>query len=74
MKKEIIAKLHSEFEQIVQVNTDTGAECLLEIFNLCLVIYVGKILKRLLKDQKPPELILDFERKTIFVISRKWFN
>jgi DNA-damage-inducible protein D len=27
MKKEIIAKLHSEFEQIVQVNTDTGAEC-----------------------------------------------
>ena len=27
MKKEIIAKLHSEFEEIVQVNTDTGAEC-----------------------------------------------
>ncbi len=27
MKKEIIAKLHSEFEQIVQVNNDTGAEC-----------------------------------------------
>jgi DNA-damage-inducible protein D len=27
MKKEIIAKLHLEFEQIVQVNTETGAEC-----------------------------------------------
>ena len=27
MEKEIIAKLHSEFEEIVQVNTDTGAEC-----------------------------------------------
>ena len=27
MKKEIIAKLHSEFEEIVQVNSDTGAEC-----------------------------------------------
>lgn len=27
MKKEVIAKLHSEFEQIVQVNSETGAEC-----------------------------------------------
>ena len=27
MEKEIIAKLHSEFEEIVQVNNETGAEC-----------------------------------------------
>ena len=27
MEKEIIAKLHSEFEEIVQINNETGAEC-----------------------------------------------
>ena len=27
MQKEIIAKLHSEFEEIVQINNETGAEC-----------------------------------------------
>ena len=27
MKKEIIAKLHLEFEEIVQINNETGAEC-----------------------------------------------
>lgn len=27
MEKEIVAKLHSEFEEIVQINNETGAEC-----------------------------------------------